>query len=268
MMQYKQSFTWIFIHIWVASSALFAQEYEIVYNIDVSGKTGTAIKNLISKRCTVYIRGEKVLTKFVPKLPEVADVFIDGGQNKVYFLYENDTLVKDLYLLNPEQSSRQIYTLTGKDWVAGRECLVWTGELDAPHLGGVATHMLWTDPVVSPKIEPARLADVGSPFWTPGVKGFPLKKRIAFWGMDLTVTYTAIKVGILESSVDLFILPQNPRKFTPDLNVADPKWVEIESKRRILSRNTEKVTYLRFPNLVLEPPQIAPFPLPTYLIFD
>jgi hypothetical protein len=267
-MQYKQSFTLIFMHIWAISFALFAQQYEIVYNIDVSGKTGVAIKNSISKRCTVYIRGDKVLARFVPKIPEVADVFIDGGQNKVYYIYESDTLVKDLYLLNPEQSSRQFYSLTGKDWVAGRECSVWTGEFDAPHLGGMALHTLWTDPEVSPKIEPVRLADVGSPFWTPGVRGFPLKKSIVFRGMDLTVTYTAIKVSSLKSSLDLFILPQNPRKFSPDLNVADPNWVEIESKRRILSRNMAKMNYLRFSNLVLEPPKIAPFPLPTYLIFD
>ncbi len=247
---------------------VYAQDYEIVYTIDVSGKTGKAIKDLTSTKCKIYIKDDKVMAKFSPKIPEVADILIDGGQNKVYCLYPNDTLIKDLYLLTPERSSHQYYSPVGKEYVAGRECTVWTGEIDAPHLGGKATHTIWVDPNLSPKIETARLIEFGSPFWTPGVKGFPLKKKIVFSGMDLTVVYTAIQVRNLKIHDNMFVLPQNPKKFSPDRNVADTQWVEIETKRRAIARIMTKTSYLRALNIVSEPPKFTPFLLPTYLIFD
>ncbi|MCS7084924.1 MAG: hypothetical protein NZ534_02455 [Bacteroidia bacterium] len=225
-----------------------AQEYEIIYKIQMSGKTGKALKNIFAERCTVFIRGESALTRYTKKIPEVADVLIDGNRNKVYFMYPGDTVVRDLYLLSPEQTTRRFYSFVGKEIVAGYECSIWTGVIEAPHLGGKATHTIWTNPTVSPKIDPEHLASAGSPFWTPGVSGFPLKKKIEYADIDLTVIYTAVSVRSTKLEPAWFEPPRSPSRFSPDRNVSDPDWVKTSSKKRIVARTMFKTPPLKAPS--------------------
>jgi hypothetical protein len=229
---------------------IHAQNYELIYQIRSYGKTGNTIRNILSERCTIYIKDDKIWAKFNPKIEEVADILIDGGQNKVFYVYSNDTVFKDLYLMTPDQFPHGYYRQVGKGFVAGRECSIWEGDIDAPHLGGNAKHTLWLDPKISPSIDHEKLNRVGSPFWSPGLKGFFLKKKIAWTNIDLTITYECISVKTHQSDVLIPKISDKCGKFNPDRNVADPSLVEIVSKRKWISRIMEKTNYVRYPSLI------------------